>query len=145
MINIVLLTFECTFTAVKTVTQILLLFLCRVPQRKHQVGLAWIPLQNIKVDNRILYRILYIKPTKFQITLLHTDINEFSIFDMCFIFRQRFRQVSVFYGLGADSQTPGFPIIFHQMRKKMFLENQQSYRCLINERFPSKSILYFLC
>ena len=30
MINIVLLTFECTFTAVKTVTQILLLFLYRV-------------------------------------------------------------------------------------------------------------------
>ena len=44
MMNIVLLTFECIFTAVKTVTQILLLFLCRVSQRKHQVGLAWIPL-----------------------------------------------------------------------------------------------------
>ena len=42
--NIVLLTFECIFTAVKIVTQILLLFLCRVSQRKHQVGLAWIPL-----------------------------------------------------------------------------------------------------
>ena len=44
MINIVLLTSECTFTAVKTVRQILLLFLCGVSQRKQQVGLAWIPL-----------------------------------------------------------------------------------------------------
>ena len=43
MMNIVLLTFECIFTAVKTVTQILLLFLYRVSQRK-QVALAWIPL-----------------------------------------------------------------------------------------------------
>ena len=93
MINIVLLTFECTFTAVKTVTQILLLFLYRVSQRK-QVGLAWIPSQNIKpVDYGILYRIFYIESTKFQVMLLQTDINEFSFFDTCFEFRQRLRQV----------------------------------------------------
>ena len=94
MINIVLLTFECTFTAVKTVTQILLLFLYRVSQRK-QVGLAWIPLQNIKpVDYGILYRIFYIESTKFQEMLLQTDINEFSFFNTCFEFRQRLRQIT---------------------------------------------------
>ena len=94
MINIVLLTFECTFTAVKTVTQILLLFLYRVSQRK-QVGLAWIPLQNIKpVDYGILYIIFYIESTKFQVMLLQTDINEFSFFDTCFEFRQRLRQIT---------------------------------------------------
>ena len=145
MMNIVLLTFECIFTAVKTVTQILLLFLYRVSQRK-QVGLAWIPLQNIKlVDYGILYRIFYIESTKFQVMLLQTDINEFSFFNTCFEFRQRFRQVSVFYGPSAGSRTTGIPIIFYQMRKKMFLENQSNYCFLINERFPCKSIFYFLC
>ena len=119
MMNIVLLTFECIFTAVKTVTQILLLFLCRVSQRKHQVGLAWIFLQNIRVDYGILYRILCIEPTKFQITLLHTDINEFSFFDTCFEFRQRIRRVSVFYGLSAGSRTTGFPIIFQKKKQLM--------------------------
>ena len=47
-----------------------------------------------------MYKIFYIKPTKLLITL-QTHINEFSFFDMCFEFMQRFRQVSVFYGLTA--------------------------------------------
>ena len=46
--NIVLMTFEWTFTAVQTETHILeLLFLCRASQRKQQVGLAWIPLHPV--------------------------------------------------------------------------------------------------
>ena len=46
----------------------------------------------IRVSYRIMYKILYIKPTKLHITL-QTHINEFSFFDMCFEFMQRFRQV----------------------------------------------------
>ena len=144
MINIVLLTFECTFTAVKTVTQILLLFLYRVSQRK-QVALAWIPLQNIRVDYGILVQNSLYRTKKIPDHAITHDISEFSFFNTCFEFRQRFRQVSVFYGPSAGSRTTGIPIIFHQVRKKMFLENQSNYCFLINERFPCKSIFYFLC
>ena len=76
------MTFECTSTTVKTVTQILkLLFLGRISQRKQQVGLTWTSLQNITVNYRIMYGILYIKWKEFQISL-YTDINEFSFFDV---------------------------------------------------------------
>ena len=72
----VLLTFECTSTAVRNETHqaLQLLFLCRVSQRKQQVGLAWTPSQNIRVDYRIIYRILYVEPTKFQIKYRHQRI-----------------------------------------------------------------------
>ena len=76
----------------------------------------------IRVSYRIMYKILYIKPTKLHITL-QTHINESYFFDTCFEFMQRFRQVSVFYGLSAGSRT-GFPTIFQLMRKKVLLENR---------------------
>ena len=46
----------------------------------------------IRVNYNIMYKILYIEPTNLHITL-QTYINEFSFFDMCFEFMQRFRQV----------------------------------------------------
>ena len=78
--------------------------------------------REIRVNYSIMYKILYIKPKKLLITS-QTHINEFSFFDICFEFMQRFRQVNVFYGLSAGSRT-GFPTIFQLMRKKVLLENR---------------------
>ena len=141
MIIIVLLTFECTFTAVKTVTQILLLFLCRVSQRKHQVGWHGFPFRTKRLImgsfieffmmNQQNSRSRYYTPT---------STNSLSLIRVSNSGKGSDRSVS-------SSLLPNnwLPHNLSLYEKKKFSDNQLSYCCLINERFPCKSILYFLC
>ena len=141
MIIIVLLTFECTFTAVKTVTQIFLLFLCRVSQRKHQVGWHGFPFRTKRLImgsfieffmmNQQNSRSRYYTPT---------STNSLSLIRVSNSGKGSDRSVS-------SSLLPNnwLPHNLSLYEKKKFSDNQLSYCCLINERFPCKSILYFLC